>query len=1847
MTDQTYSLGDSKSTPSTTPLITGEIPVLSKKDIARSFHSRRSIGKDVEFEKSGRPRSDAEVSGIRNAQRRARAQRREADRVVLKTNKAIRQLERKADRHVKSILADSEPVAPVTEKKLRKRRQKKQEREETHDSLFTESDCQNFGFFRDAWEETLPFDGEYVPTDWEAEEDDRIFEMETEMKVGHNWSNIIQDQFLDVDWSAYGDDIHIVTETGERVYGLEESKHYPTADEEFKESETSKIGLAPTPILKMKQFKAKFDEKLSDVHSSFIHFDWKQSLPNTFGQLYDSLVKQFNHIERIAQLIHDCLLYIYQLSKCKVYMDFYACTYSFIGHVADQGFVKNLAVSTLAAGLITMFVGENDNVIQTESLSQAFSDAAKSIDFILESRLASALRVILLSACTMHFFPKDISFSIAKYFGRMEATTIPKLMVVVLNALSTIMNIGELVFEKGMSLTDALMSDNPMFTYTVKAKVLIAQQDLLYSGLPVPGMREIREYAVELEETLAFFKVMVEKSGAFKKESVDVVNYYTQLAKIHGQVNQRLFSSTREPPFGVVLYGGPGIGKSHLVKHVCHIMSRVRGRPFDPDQIFHRVVTSDYWDGYNPRAHPFLHYPELGTTSKQLVKTQGDAVTMELTSVIDSNPLLLNTAFTDKGKVYCIPEMVVIDTNEKFLNFHLLVNNPSAFMRRFVWITPHVKPEYQKEECASIDPKKCNDGKKFLDRWFFTIETYSPLDNMNVTTKIHANHVDIFGLTKILFDLMADHIKVNTNVNESIVNTFSDDDYFSFEGLQENKEQVEIIAENNGAEMLPQIINFAEDFLEDKKIVKKKNPQVVSESSDAVMLTVQLIMMFMLKFAFAFTSNLFMLWSLTFSFLIQFVLMMVYRNYSSRRDSAVSKAVSYFPNILILVFSWLLGCPRLGIFLSASLASFGKNVSDGVDLSNKKLKNIKSQINYYGDYTRYLLGYFPDFQVNTPPELYDQGKAFKYLCAIGASALVIQIMKFLYRKIKTPEASSFLVQSAMNAPINNIEAKTHCGGTMERHQTAATSSWINVTTSHDSVIKTKEEREAMEARVLPNVRNAKIFTSDGYLNNSHFLGICNGYVLGNKHAFANNPNGCVLFLSKNGELSDSTEGYLEHKIDATMWVDLGNDLIMISVKETFFDIRKFLAVDKVKFAFASGWINGEPIKVTPVSTHIVAANRVGPIVYRDTISYNWPAHKAGRCGLPVYVQKDSGYRLLAVHSAGGSDHDCYAACFTLKDVEDGIQKLRAKTSFMELSSESSTTFFDRVPHIHPKSFMFHENLHELKYYGTLPGFVNVNQKSRLQETFMAKDKSLHELFFDAMSFTPQQRYERPCMIPHLNNKGEWISPYNLTARKMAVHKPALDQKLLNYIIDELTLHIVTNLHKRGINHWNPVDMDKAINGIPEDAFFRRVNATTAAGYGLKGKKGDHIPIVEEKDGSVTREPTEELKQRLHEQLQRYLDGENNMFVYNASLKDEARLAEKVAAGKTRVFYASPLDALILSRMYLSPFYTSMVESSYIYCTAVGINMHMEASRIYDELKLHSDLIMEGDYGNYDLGMPFEIGHAACSVIYRVCKLMGYNDEAMKIVQGLLTDSLFPLVNMLQELFCSPGLQPSGKYATAEDNGLRGLILLMYAFYTLHGTKVSFFHVNKPFTYGDDLVNAVLAAYKDTWNNVIYSEFVEKNYGMTFTPASKSGELKPFVTLDTMSFLKRTFSWHERLGRIVGKLEMDSIFRSLQWTIPSKFENPETQFLSTGNSAMRELYFHSNERDYEKFRQGFCQAYSTHFEIPLANVIQKTLSYEELTVALTPTTSENKRVGSGMHVVENDIGACEVCVPDIL
>jgi transcriptional regulator of met regulon len=564
---------------------------------------------------------------------------------------------------------------------------------------------------------------------------------------------------------------------------------------------------------------------------------------------------------------------------------------------------------------------------------------------------------------------------------------------------------------------------------------------------------------------------------------------------------------------------------------------------------------------------------------------------------------------------------------------------------------------------------------------------------------------------------------------------------------------------------------------------------------------------------------------------------------------------------------------------------------------------------------------------------------------------------------------------------------------------------------------------------------------------------------------------------------------------------------------------------------------------------------------------------------------------MGIHAAGDGEEGC-SVLISLKSVLEGIARMNKQRTTLPIASPGNLQLESMLmPTI--KSSVNYLDMSNLYYLGREQRDIVLPSKSRVTPTKCSKEVA--EIFFNHFGYIDGNNFGKPMMRPHRIN-GEYVSPYNIGLAKVAKKKKSLNPLIMSKVVKRLTKHLIDELTRRGVKKLSPLTMEAAINGVQEDAFLRRMNAATSAGWNLKGGKAKHMPIVsDETDPEIVREVTGEARERVRQILEEYKSGKASGFRMTVNLKDEARPAEKCQSGKTRFFYNLALPELIVARMFLAPFYTLMQEHSDVFKCAIGINIYRDANKVAKTLKDFSELQMEGDYKEFDTSMPFDIGAGANQVIYNVLKHFGYNDEALKIVMALLSDSLFPIIDFLCDVFMVSGLQGSGKYGTAEDNSLRNLIMLMYFWYSvIKDERLDFFDYVCPCTLGDDILASVKQAVSNIFNNNTYQKFCEEEYGIEYTSASKSSTMGDFLKIEECTFLKRTFNYSEKYGRWIAPIDLSSIYKSLVTFIPSKFITVAERMQSALCSAAYELFFHLNEDEHKKVCDELAKTFSDSY-----------------------------------------------------
>ncbi|APG76888.1 hypothetical protein 1 [Beihai picorna-like virus 63] len=742
-----------------------------------------------------------------------------------------------------------------------------------------------------------------------------------------------------------------------------------------------------------------------------------------------------------------------------------------------------------------------------------------------------------------------------------------------------------------------------------------------------------------------------------------------------------------------------------------------------------------------------------------------------------------------------------------------------------------------------------------------------------------------------------------------------------------------------------------------------------------------------------------------------------------------------------------------------------------------------------------------------------------------------------------------------------------------------------------------ENPDEINNSVNKNLRFLKI-SYDGLVQECIGLGICKDYMIVNKHCVP--KSGAQIVSSHIKEYASSMK---YHTVDLQNFYDVGDDLYLFRFRgELFKDIRFILTDFKHTNISMEARFKNHKVRAFFESKDVTVHHSRGNYILHGCLVYEYPEHKNGDCGYPLLLTVNKRTFLGGIHTGGGTtSSNSFSTLVSKSILDEAINKLD-ESLLTSISSEGSLRLSKEssIKAVTSKSPLLYEDCPGISVIGSMSNYNQISPKSTLIESPLLDD--IETLIGKSPYREDGNKKYLPPLMKSKRVNGQYIAPYNNWVKKVGVVKKTLNPKIMESVSLAITCYLLKELKKKGVDKLTPYKLSVAQNGYPENFYVRAMRNSTSGGLLFPGKKKDHTYSVEldfKKDSVM---PDNEIKEQVLEIINSYNHEECSHDLVGAQLKDEPRTFEKSQAGKTRIFAMSSYPMTLVNRMYLMPFYALMCEYREIFGTRVGINMHSnEADKMYNDLVSFSKNIMEGDYGGYDTSMPVDIGLIANSIVFNVLKQLGYNEFALKIVKGILCDNLYPTMAMEGNIIQVPGFQPSGKYATAEDNSLRGLILMYYAFAemctplgkgSIHNKTIDynindFFKLIKPETYGDDMLASVKDSISLFYNNITYSSFVSDVYGMEFTTADKHGHTSKFVDCTKISFLKRSFVYNPLLGRIVAVLDRDSFVKSLSYILPSKEVSLEVQIVETCQSVLRELFFYHDKLDeYNQVRQLF-------------------------------------------------------------
>jgi len=1477
------------------------------------------------------------------------------------------------------------------------------------------------------------------------------------------------------------------------------------------------------------------DTPFGDDHNDSLEYDLQIELneakivSESFSDKKDmmaSFIKELSNNPEIRSLIKDVpiassmCVFLYQLLRSRSNGDYIAAFHQFgsILYYRDSKLID--WVNTCAQKAYKSLP------IWSEGLADTFESFCAKMEMVFNSEFLTCLRDFICAVVSFKVFDKDVAKKITGIIGSVAPMSLFDFIPVVIRFISKGLRFFE-AYASGITVFDFLTKDDPIAAVLSESNLLISYEDLLYTGLPVDGKMCMQEFLMRGTKALCFIESSIKMIPHFGSKYKKLVEIQTRLLVVVSRIRSINRGGQRNTPFGLILHSTPGAGKSRVLIHIAKLWSKIKGRTFNDSHIFTRVVTSPFVEGYDPDSHPIIHYSELGSDSAEVLKSCGDVVVGELTSVVDSLRCSLNMAAVElKGKVLANPELVLCDTNKPDLNLKKLKNNPTAYWRRFLFMEITVKDEFCLDGSTMIDPKKSFDaGGNLMNRWNFKLYKRLPLTNTTFHTEVLYVGDNIDNVDNILIKLFRDHIGMNALVHDAFI-------------ADEKKETILPIIKACLEPLITEVIEPVDSTLIRNIDLQdsgdeKYDDEIICESKRNF-------------------------------------------NHEIKRTYVIQQRISNIIvsiiNLLKWIFSELLEiawCLHLAFIIWLISYIIQGTVAYAANLYKKRVL-LRAKWAWYR-----ILGTEPseEIAIFAPSSI---------AAHVGTLLIAYSIFRIFIQRTRDGIAesakSNLISQSDLNKKIHNIEEEINASDHVERLSVKNTPHWniINYPSTH---VKTQNSILDVYNKVKRNIRPLKILT--GITQQVYCLGIKGNICIANRHIF--DPSLSSWKVASPGNADVNSTVWHETIITKSNLIIMGEDLVMFRMSHFLFtDITDYICTHFVERSIPqSAYIGTHLVSATYRTNQIRIDSPYGPITSSSYWKYMWPVHGDGACGTPLIVNYGISHVIGGIHFAGGvSNSDAYSVAFTKGDIQEAIINLTNNSIMFPIASEGLIVSEELVSPGSRSPFRY-EILHGMEYFGKRDKNVMISKKSEVLSTpYYREIQEIfnHHLIDDDGNYT----FGPPPMKPFTRN-GEYFSPWNEALKTISHNGVALDQ---NTLVD---IHNLLFDRLKGIKLC-PLTMECAINGVTGDPFARRINATTAAGANYPGKKYQYIPIVEEDQNCLIREPTESLKRRLVNMMETYQKGEISDSLYSASLKDEARSMKKNNVGKTRVFFGSPIDVLILQRMFLYPFYSSMIENSDLFCCALGIDMHRGSDEWVKKMLSFSESGIEGDMKEFDQRKMFEIAAHSSSLIYNLCKNAGYSTYALNVVAGLLTESLFPVISMCEDIFRTPNLQVSGKYATAEENTLFHLFMLIYSFVKITKKDISeFFKYVKPSLYGDDSASAVKISIQNVFNNFTFSEFCKTDFNMVFTPADKAGDFRKVVPIMEMSFLKRTFRYSNNLERYVAPLMLESIVKMNSFYIPSKNIPKEHQLIATLSASLWEYFFHIEEEgEYEGIRDKLIQ-----------------------------------------------------------
>lgn len=342
-----------------------------------------------------------------------------------------------------------------------------------------------------------------------------------------------------------------------------------------------------------------------------------------------------------------------------------------------------------------------------------------------------------------------------------------------------------------------------------------------------------------------------------------------------------------------------------------------------------------------------------------------------------------------------------------------------------------------------------------------------------------------------------------------------------------------------------------------------------------------------------------------------------------------------------------------------------------------------------------------------------------------------------------------------------------------------------------------------------------------------------------------------------------------------------------------------------------------------------------------------------------------------------------------------------------------------------------------------------------------------------------------------------------------------------------------------------------------------LNKKSSNGFKCKKTKEEYIDFDNNKFRDFFREELNIFENKLNN-----YDFDWEKLIWVETLKDELRSESK--NGEPRSFRVGTIFNQVLTKKYFGKMVEHIISHRDLNLVMIGCNPIKEWPVIYK--KLQTGKVFAGDIKKWDGSM---VGQVQRSV---VDTLMSFYEGSNKVSASVVLDAVVHSLLLVQDdMYLTTHSMSSGSFLTAILNSLvNKFYTAMWYFRCLSNIGIQptvdgFWRDVDDFVYGDDKVN-VIRKYEHVLNACSMRDFF-LSLNMDFTDAQKRSISEPFQDVDDISFLKRTFVWHNELQQIVCPLDLNTIYSGLSYVSYDK--DIQVVMRDKIHAFQREVYLHPN------------------------------------------------------------------------